>query len=180
MRAQKFIQFYACLDTDTVAGYPPNTYAGEPIPDDAICEVMNTSTNEIYKMFKMDAGQWHDYIVGEGANPESLYVEWVGYPTTPTACPTKEYPSQVIMVVGELTRLYCATNQIVYAYGTPGNINTYPDSEEVVKGFALADGEWLSGFDVNMSVAYPDNPMLKSNTDIVNLASGAVVFSKSI
>jgi hypothetical protein len=180
MEKQKMIMVYACLDTDLIGGYPPTTYNGETIRNDAICEVMNTATREIYKMYKMYNAHWYEYIVGETAYPTTVYQEWFGYPDTPADVPTAEYPHQIIVVKDGLTRLYASKQQIVYNWGTPGWLDTYPATTEEVRGFVLNEGEWISGFDVNLYVAYPDNPVLKTNRDIININSGAVVIERNV
>jgi hypothetical protein len=177
---QKPIMTYACLDTELEDGYPPIQYAGVTVRNDSICEVMNTATNEIFKIFKMNNSSWHEYIVGESAYPETLYQEWTGYPDTPTACPTATYPHQIIVTRDDVVRLYCSTQQIVYNWGEPGYLDTYPAADETVRGFFLDDGEWNTGMDTDLNLAYPTYPVLKSNRDIINLQTGAVVYSKVV
>lgn len=180
MQKQKMIMTYACLDTDLVNGFPPVAFNGETVRNDAICEVMNTATREIYKMYKMYDGAWYEYIIGETAYPTTLYQEWIGYPDTPDTVPTADYPHQIIVSVDDVIRLYASTQQIVYNWGVPGYLDTYPATGEEVRGFALVEGEWLSGFNTNLYLNFPDVPVLKSNRDIININSGAVVYARQV
>jgi hypothetical protein len=177
---QNPILTYACLDTDFVDGYPPTTYSGVEIRNDSICEVMNTTTKQIYSMYKMYAGVWYDYVIGETAGYESLYIQWVGYPESPML--TSVYPSQVIVNDDDIIKLYGSTQSIQYFLNSSidGSLNTTPNFMEDCPKYHLLDGDWILADTEPINPLLPPVVLLKSNRDIINMQSGFVIFPKSI
>ena len=178
---QKPVLTYACLDSDFIDGYPPITFNGVAIRNDAICEVMNDTTKQIYNMYKMLNGQWCEYVVGETASFDPLNVQWVGYPESPVL--TSEYPSQIIGLDDDgITKLYCSTQSIQYflADANTGSVNTTPNFMENVPCYHLLIDEWLLYVTQPLNKIIPPFELIKSNRDIIIMQSGFTVFPKTI
>lgn len=56
------LDIYNCLDTDLIADAPPLVdEGGGVIPDHQLCEVMDSTTLKVTRLFKKKEGVWYEY-----------------------------------------------------------------------------------------------------------------------
>ena len=65
---------FACTTADTILGFPPLIIDGNPVPNHAICEVMDDDTRNVVAVYKLHDGQWYRYV---------LTGVWPPYPPMP-------------------------------------------------------------------------------------------------
>lgn len=61
IRTQERVISMICLSTDLDSGKPPIKINNANVPDDTVCEVCDTVTGKIEKLFKMNGGVWYEY-----------------------------------------------------------------------------------------------------------------------
>lgn len=177
MKKQNMVLTYACKDTDIIGSFPPVQYNGVQIRDDAICEVMDTTTFEIRGMYKMRDGLWHEYIVGESAWGDAVYQVWSDIPDSPVL--TRVFPYQIITNVGgTLIRLFCAKQPIKFFYNSGVSfLDTSPIREELCKVFTAGDGIWYNEQDIDINLSLPDHVVYLANHDILDENTGNLWFA---
>lgn len=61
LRMQNSVLTLICLSTDLVGGKPPVKVNDIPVPNDSVCEVCDTVSGKLDKIFKINEGVWYEY-----------------------------------------------------------------------------------------------------------------------
>lgn len=80
---------YTCAESDLIDSFPPLMDGSKnPVPDGAICEVLNPATRQYSNIYRMGFNRWWKY--GNDIN----YLMWNDYPNSPLSF--ELYPVQII------------------------------------------------------------------------------------